>query len=105
MCETHYVGLIPHFTGPLATAALVHALGSSSPTRCMIELAGGQVEYPAYFNQDYILFKEGKIFLNPKPGLGIQFNPSKADLILEITANTKYPHPILYSKDGSVHGW
>lgn len=44
--ETHYVGIIPHFTGPLSTAALVHVLGSSSPTRCMIELAGGEPENP-----------------------------------------------------------
>ena len=34
MCETHYVGMIPHFTGPASTAALVHVLGSCSPTRC-----------------------------------------------------------------------
>ena len=25
LCETHYVGLIPHFTGPISEAALVHA--------------------------------------------------------------------------------
>ena len=30
MCETHYVGMIPHFTGPLSTAALVHVLGSAA---------------------------------------------------------------------------
>ncbi|MEP7268136.1 MAG: mandelate racemase/muconate lactonizing enzyme family protein [Saprospiraceae bacterium] len=105
LCETHYVGMIPHFTGPLSTASLVHVLGSSSPIRCLIEIAGGVVEQPAYFNQDYILFKEGKLFLNPKPGLGVEFNRSKADLVMEITSKTKYPHPILYAPDGSVHGW
>ena len=26
MCDTHAVGIIPHFTGPVATAALVHCL-------------------------------------------------------------------------------
>ena len=26
LCETHYVGLIPHFTGPIGEAALVHLL-------------------------------------------------------------------------------
>ena len=30
ICETHYVGLIPHFTGPIAEAALVHCLAASS---------------------------------------------------------------------------
>ncbi|MBK6814899.1 MAG: mandelate racemase/muconate lactonizing enzyme family protein [Saprospiraceae bacterium] len=105
LCETHYIGMIPHFTGPLSTAALVHVLGSSSPTRCLIELAGGAVEQPAYFDMDYILFKEGRLYLNPKPGLGVSFNPAKADLVMEVTTNTKYPHPILFAPDGSVHGW
>jgi L-alanine-DL-glutamate epimerase-like enolase superfamily enzyme len=54
MCETHYIGMIPHFTGPLGVAALVHTLGSSSPTRCMIELAGGEPEKPPYYNEDYL---------------------------------------------------
>ena len=27
LCETHDIGIVPHFTGPIATAALVHALG------------------------------------------------------------------------------
>jgi L-alanine-DL-glutamate epimerase-like enolase superfamily enzyme len=30
ICETHYVGLVPHFTGPIAEAALVHCLAASS---------------------------------------------------------------------------
>ena len=105
MCETHYVGMIPHFTGPLSTAALVHVLGSSSPSRCMMELVGGEVERPAYFNDDYIHFDKGKLYLNPSPGLGIKFDPKKATFIMEIATKTKFPHPILKSKDGAIHGW
>src|SRR5215475_8790260 len=30
LCETHFVGIIPHFTGPIATAALVHCLSTFS---------------------------------------------------------------------------
>ena len=105
MAETHYVGMIPHFTGPLSTATLVHALGSSSPSRCMIEIGGGNVERPPYFNEDYLLFDKGKIALNPKPGLGVKFDPKKADFVMEITANTKYPHPFLSAPDGSIHNW
>ena len=30
LCETHYVGLIPHFTGPISEAALVHLCGAFS---------------------------------------------------------------------------
>ncbi len=105
ICETHYVGMIPHFTGPLSTAALVHVLGSSSPTRCLMELAGGEAERPAYFNEDYILFREGKLHLNPAPGLGVVFDPKKATFVMEVTENTKFPHPILKSPDGSIHNW
>jgi len=105
LCETHYVGLIPHFTGPLSTAALVHVLGSSSPMRCMMELAGGKPEQPAYFNDDYLLYKSGKLFLNPAPGLGVKFDPKKATFVMEIKENTKYPHPYLKSPDGAIHNW
>jgi galactonate dehydratase len=105
LCETHYVGMIPHFTGPLSTAALVHVLGSSSPSRCLMELAGGAPERPAYFNEDYLDFRKGKLYLNPKPGLGVQFDPKKATFVMEITAKTKFPHPVLRSPDGAIHNW
>ena len=105
LCETHYVGMIPHFTGPLSVAALVHAMGSSSFSRCLMELAGGAPEKPAYFNEELVDFRNGKIYLNSRPGLGVKFDPKKADFIMEITANTKYPHPYLLSPDGSIHNW
>jgi galactonate dehydratase len=105
LSETHYTGMIPHFTGPLSTASLVHVLGSSSPSRCMMELGGGAPERPAYFNEDYILFKDGKLYLNPAPGLGVTFNPKKADFVMEISERTKFPHPYLKSPDGAIHGW
>ncbi len=105
MCETHYVGMIPHFTGPLSTAALVHVLGSSSPTRCLMELGGGEIERPAYFNEDYLLFEKGKLYLNPAPGLGVKFDPKKATFVMEVTAKTKFPHPVLKSPDGAIHNW
>lgn len=103
LCETHYVGMIPHGTGPLSMAALVHVLGSSSPARCMYE--GGALSTAAYFNKDLVDFKKGKLYLNSRPGLGVQFNPKKADFVMEITTKTKFPHPVLQAPDGSVHNW
>jgi galactonate dehydratase len=105
MCETHYVGAVPHFSGPLSTAALVHVLGASSPARCIMELAGGAPEKPAYFNEDFVDFRNGKLYLNPGPGLGVKFDPKKATFIMEITNNTKNPHPFLQSPDGAIHNW
>jgi L-alanine-DL-glutamate epimerase-like enolase superfamily enzyme len=102
MAETHYIGMVPHFTGPLATAALVHVLGASSPARTVIELVGGVPERPAYYNEDLVDFRNGRLYLNPKPGLGVRFDPGKADLVLDITEN-KLPRPmILRGSDGSI---
>ncbi|SKB71648.1 enolase C-terminal domain-like protein [Dyadobacter psychrophilus] len=105
MCETHYVGMIPHFTGPLSTATLVHVLGSSSPMRAMMELGGGEPERPPYFNEDFINFKNGKLYLNDSPGLGVKFDPKKATFVMEVKEKTKFPHPILKAPDGSIHNW
>ena len=105
ICETHYVGMIPHFTGPLSTAALVHVLGSSSPARCLMELGGGEPERPPYFNEDFINFKNGKLYLNDSPGLGVKFDPKKANFVMEIKEKTKFPHPFLKAPDGSIHNW
>ena len=44
LCETHYVGLIPHFTGPLSEAALVHACGVFSGPVMMEMLGDGDSE-------------------------------------------------------------
>ncbi len=105
ICETHYVGMIPHFTGPLSTAALVHVLGASSPARCLMELGGGEPERPDYFNKDFIRFENGKLYLNPEPGLGVKFDPKKATFVMEVTEKTEFPHPILRSPDGAIHNW
>lgn len=105
IAETHYVGMIPHFTGPLATAALVHVLGASSPARALMELGGGEPERPAYFNEDFINFKNGKLYLNDSPGLGVKFDPKKATFVMEVKEKTKFPHPYLKSPDGSIHNW
>jgi len=56
-------------------------------------------------NENPFNFRNGKLYLNPKPGLGVTFDPKKASLIMEITSNTKFPHPILKSPDGAIHNW
>ncbi len=58
--------MTPHFTGALSTAALVHVLGSSSPTRCLTELWGGRS--PPYFNEDLINLKKGELYPSHQSG-------------------------------------
>jgi L-alanine-DL-glutamate epimerase-like enolase superfamily enzyme len=104
ICETHYVGMIPHFTGPISTAALVHVLGSSSGF-VMAEILGNSETKTDYLNDDYLGFKNGKLFPNNRPGLGVEFNPKNVELINEITKGSDYDHPMFRRSDGSYTNW
>lgn len=67
------------------------APGYTKPlSRCHMELGGGAPEKPAYFNEDYFLFKNGKLFPNPAPGLRMKFNPKKAAFVMEVTVKKKF---------------
>ena len=41
LAETHYIGMIPHFTGPISEAALVHCLTATSIVALMEMLGDG----------------------------------------------------------------
>ena len=48
ICETHFVGIVPHFTGPIATAALVNCLGTfSGPVLMEYNFQGTNLAAPA----------------------------------------------------------
>lgn len=83
LCETHYVGLVPHFTGPIATAALTHVCGSFSGPVLMETTGNGPKEYP-YLPQ-VVDFNNGKLWLNTRNGLGVEFDPQHTQMIAEIT--------------------
>jgi len=104
ICETHYVGMIPHFTGPISTAALVHVLGSSSGF-VLTEIVGNSETKTSYLNDDYIGFKNGKLYPNDRPGLGVEFNPKTVDLVNVITKPSVYDHPVFERGDGSITNW
>ncbi|MBI1354317.1 MAG: mandelate racemase/muconate lactonizing enzyme family protein [Acidobacteria bacterium] len=102
LCETHYVGLVPHFTGPVAEASCVHCI-AASPGPAFMEMTGdGSQQYPhlpAVYD-----FRDGKMWPNERPGLGVEFDPSKADLILEVTEQSR-PIPLFQRPDGSITNW
>ena len=102
LCETHYVGLIPHFTGPIGEAALVHCCGVfSGPT--MMEMTGdGNHDLP-HLPQCYD-FRNGKLWPNGRPGLGVEFDPSRTTLLAEITEHSR-PIPMYHRPDGSITNW
>lgn len=102
MCETHYIGLIPHFTGPIATAALVHVLGAfSGPV--MMEITGASPRAEPHLPQSYD-FRNGKLWPNARPGLGVEFDPPRAQLITEVTQHSR-PIRLFKRPDGSWTNW
>lgn len=104
MCETHYVGMIPHFTGPISTAALVHVLASASGF-VMTEILGNSKTQTSYLNDDYLIFRNGKLYPNDRPGLGVEFNPANVELVQVIDEGSDYDHPMFRRSDGSYTNW
>jgi len=102
LCETHYVGMAPHFTGPVGEAALVHCLLGYSGPVLMEMLGDGRREVP-YLPQHYD-FRNGKLWPNERPGLGVTFDPSRVKMTAEITEGVK-PLPVYRRPDGSFTNW
>ncbi len=102
MCETHYVGLTPHFTGPISEAALVHVCGAFSGPVLMEMLGKGDLKWP-YLKQAYD-FKAGKLWPNQRPGLGVEVDTRQLQMILEVT-EPYAPIQTLRRPDGSYTNW
>jgi galactonate dehydratase len=101
ICETHMVGLVPHFTGPIATAALVHVLGPYSGPVLMEWLASAAK--PAHV-PEWLDFQEGKIYANSRPGLGVTLDLTKLTLHGEVT-QPGVNRPVYFRPDGSQTNW
>lgn len=102
LCETHYVGLIPHFTGPVSEAALVHACSVFSGPVLMEMTGDGHHDYPHL--PEYYDFRAGKLWPNRRPGLGVTLDPKPLRLAAEITERSR-PIPMLHRPDGSLTNW
>ena len=102
ICETHYVGLVPHFTGPVATAALVHVLATFPGPACM-EILGAEPRPEPHLPQ-HMDFRNGKLWPNDRPGLGVEFDPKRATLVAEFTQHVQ-PVPLYRRPDGSITNW
>jgi len=100
ICETHAVGIIPHFTGPIATAALVNCL-STFPGPVMMEYNfGGR---PIDYLPECLDFKNGKAYTNQRPGLGVT---AEMKLLTQIGEITEPGRRNVYRRpDGSLTHW
>lgn len=101
ICETHFVGIVPHFTGPIATAALVHALGTySGPVLFEYNYGTRPIPYLPVF----LDFKNGKVWPNNRPGLGVEIDLKHLTQIGEVTQPITDRQPY-YRPDGSITNW
>jgi galactonate dehydratase len=102
LCETHYVGLVPHFTGPVGEAALVHCCAVFSGP-CLMEMAVGLNRNYPYLPKSYD-FHDGKMWPNDRPGLGVEFDPSQVKMFWEVTRAAQRT-PVYHRPDGSLTNW
>jgi galactonate dehydratase len=102
ICETHFVGIVPHFTGPIATAALVHCLGTfSGPVLMEYNFQGKSFDYLP----ECLDFKNGKLYPNQRPGLGVTLDTKPLQLIAEVTEPVTARAQLYYRPDGSITNW
>jgi galactonate dehydratase len=80
LCEMHSVGLVPHFTAPLATAAVAHALFSCSG-KIINEM--NRTAVPDYVVEGFDL-RDGKLWPVERPGIGVAIDESKLNLLAVI---------------------
>jgi galactonate dehydratase len=100
ICETHSVGIVPHFTGPIATAALVNCL-STFPGPVLMEYNyGGR---PIDYLPECLDWREGKAYTNTRPGLGVTLDMRKIRQIGEVTAPGR--QNVYRRPDGSLTHW
>ena len=100
LCETSAVGIVPHFTGPVSTAALVHTMATFSGPVLMEYNYGDRP--PAYL-QDFLTFKNGKLYVNDRPGLGVTVDFKALTQIADFDqprGSNVYSRP-----DGSLTHW
>ena len=100
ICETHAVGIIPHFTGPVATAALVNCLSTFSGPVIMEYNYGGR---PIPYLPQCLDFKDGKAYRNDRPGLGVTADMKQLTKIGEVTEAGR--RNVFIRPDGSLTHW
>jgi len=99
-CETHAVGIIPHFTGPVSTAALVNCLSCFPGPVIMEYNYGGR---PIAHLPECLDFAKGKALRNERPGLGVTIEPKLLKKIGEVTEPGR--SNVFLRPDGSLTHW
>jgi len=101
LCGTHVVGMVPHFTGPISTAALVNCL-ATFPGEVLFEYNYGerQIDYLP----EFVDFRKGKLYPNMRPGLGVTLDTKPLKMVSEVTQAVRSTR-IYRRPDGSFTHW
>lgn len=72
--EANYIPFAPHNpSGPVANAATLQ-LAACCPNFCILEIMYSDVEYRKYVTNENLEYKDGRIKIGDRPGLGIELN-------------------------------
>ena len=100
VCDTHKVGIVPHFTGPIATAGHMHTM-MAFPGQVLVEYNQG--ERPVPYMPEFLECRNGKVWPNDRPGLGVSVDEKQLTFIEAMTeAAPGVTHRRL---DGSLTHW
>ncbi len=100
LCDLHKVGIVPHFTGPIATVGHMHTM-MAFPGQVLMEY--NQHDRPVPYLPEFLDFRNGKVWPNDRPGLGISMDEKQLTFIEAMTEAG--PGPTYLRPDGSPTHW
>ena len=100
LCDLHKVGIMPHFTGPIATVGHMQTL-TAFPGQVLMEYNQG--ERPVPYLTEFLECRNGKVWPNDRPGLGVSVDEKQLTLIQTVTEAG--PGPTYLRPDGSPTHW
>jgi L-alanine-DL-glutamate epimerase-like enolase superfamily enzyme len=100
LCDGHKVGIVPHFTGPIATAGHLQTM-TAFPGQVLMEFNQG--ERPVPYLSEFLECRNGKVWPNERPGLGVTVDVKQLTPIEEISTGAQ--GPTYRRPDGSPTHW
>jgi L-alanine-DL-glutamate epimerase-like enolase superfamily enzyme len=100
VCDTHKVGIVPHFTGPIATAAHMHTM-MAFPGQVLMEYNLGERGVP--YMPEFLECRNGKVWPNDRPGLGVSVDERQLTFVEAMTEGAAAPTH--RRPDGSLTHW
>jgi galactonate dehydratase len=100
VCDTHKVGIVPHFTGPIATAAHMHTM-MAFPGQVLMEYNLGERGVP--YMPEFLECRNGKVWPNDRPGLGVSVDERQLTFVEAMTEGANAPTH--RRPDGSLTHW